>query len=38
MRKLARKVAHKRMAQRGLTKVNKGKPSFFSQHWRDYVR
>lgn len=44
LRSLRRSVAHHRMALGGYTRVNKhgkGKsknPSFFSQHWYDYLQ
>lgn len=41
MRKFKRSVAHEIMRKRGITQVNKnrtGLGSFFSAHWRDYVK
>jgi hypothetical protein len=41
MRKLRRLVAHKRMRDAGVIRVNKGLDkgldSYFSKHWREYV-
>ena len=34
-RKLDRSVAHEKMKKAGLVSVNKGNPSFFSQHWNE---
>lgn len=40
MRTLARAVAHNNMKKAGLVRVNKktAGDSFFSKHWREYVR
>lgn len=41
MRKLARNVAKVNMKKRGMVqfcKHNRNNPSFFSKHWREYVR
>lgn len=37
MRKLRRLVAHKRMKDAGVIRVNKGLDSYFAKHWREYA-
>lgn len=37
MRKLKRRKAKWLMKVQGLTKVCKGRPSFFSLHWKEFV-
>jgi len=37
LRSMRRHIARNRMVRRGITKINKGKPSFFSSNWREYV-
>lgn len=38
MRKLKRAVAHKRMEKQGYTRVNKGLTSYFSKHWKEFIK
>lgn len=40
MRALARAVAHNNMKEAGLVRVNKKRAgdSFFSRHWREYIK
>ena len=41
MRKLRRTLAHNRLKALGYVKVNKGNkanPSFFSLHWREFIK
>ncbi len=38
MRKLKRRVAKVNMKKRGLVQICKGKPSYFAQNWREWVK
>lgn len=38
MRKLKRLVAHENMKKAGLSRVNKGYNSYFSRHWKEFLK
>ena len=38
LRALKRSVARKNMKDDGYAHLNKGKPSFFSRRWRDFIK
>ena len=37
MRKFRRLIAHNRMKKSNYVHVNKGNPSYFAKHWREWV-
>lgn len=37
MRKLRRLVVHKKMKDGGYVRVNKGNPSYFAKHWKEFI-
>ena len=38
LRTIARNVARNRMKKAGYVRINKDNPSYFSRHWRDFLR